>query len=327
MSKPRPSILQCIEADIGRIESWYPHCSQAFFENYRESIHRFSTHGADQRFIQNLDLLDSIPNHPGFTIDAQGCIQIGDSRTVPKLKDALHTLKPWRKGPFRVFDQVIDAEWQSQVKWNRLGPHATELCSQKKILDIGSGNGYYMYQMAAQGAQSVLAVDRGVLQFYQYQFLAAITQASNLAYLRMAFQDLAPEIRNIDTIFSMGVLTHSRHPIEDLKSYKERLAPDGTLVLETIIIPGDNEESIQPERYANMKNVHILPSQALLQRWLSDSGYTDIQVLDLSQTSTTEQRSTPWSGPVSLIDALDPEDPNKSIEGHPAPRRILLLAT
>nr|WP_169730591.1 DUF1698 domain-containing protein [Carnimonas nigrificans] len=40
-----------------------------------------------------------------------------------------------------------------------------------------------------------------------------------------------------------------------------------------------------------------------------------------------EQRSTEWMTFQSLKDFLDPEDQHKTIEGYPAPRRALLVAT
>jgi tRNA (mo5U34)-methyltransferase len=52
----------------------------------------------------------------------------------------------------------------------------------------------------------------------------------------------------------------------------------------------------------------------------------DIRLLDLSPTTTAEQRSTPWMRFESLAEALDPQDPARTVEGHPAPLRAALLA-
>jgi tRNA (mo5U34)-methyltransferase len=43
-------------------------------------------------------------------------------------------------------------------------------------------------------------------------------------------------------------------------------------------------------------------------------------------TSTEEQRSTDWMRFHSLADFLDPQDPGKTVEGHPAPRRAIVTA-
>jgi tRNA (mo5U34)-methyltransferase len=42
--------------------------------------------------------------------------------------------------------------------------------------------------------------------------------------------------------------------------------------------------------------------------------------------STDEQRSTAWANIPSLQEALDPNDPQKTIEGYPAPCRFYVRA-
>ena len=38
-------------------------------------------------------------------------------------RNALMRLHPWRKGPFNLFGIQIDAEWRSDLKWNRIAQH------------------------------------------------------------------------------------------------------------------------------------------------------------------------------------------------------------
>jgi len=47
----------------------------------------------------------------------------------------------------------------------------------------------------------------------------------------------------------------------------------------------------------------------------------------INDTLTGEQRSTAWMTNESLEDYLDPNDPTKTVEGYPAPKRALLIAT
>jgi tRNA (mo5U34)-methyltransferase len=42
-------------------------------------------------------------------------------------------------------------------------------------------------------------------------------------------------------------------------------------------------------------------------------------------TTPEEQRATPWSTGHSLKESLDPNDPSRTVEGHPAPRRVLVV--
>ena len=76
-----------------------------------------------------------------------------------------------------------------------------------------------------------------------------------------------------------------------------------------------------------MKNVWLLPTIAELTTWLQRSGLKDVLVVDQSQTSTDEQRSTEWMTFESLADALDPADPSKTVEGWPAPQRVVVTAS
>jgi tRNA (mo5U34)-methyltransferase len=105
------------------------------------------------------------------------------------------------------------------------------------------------------------------------------------------------------------------------------LRPAGQLVLETIVMPGDQGGVFStPDRYARMRNVWLLPTIAELSGWLEQSGYGDIRLIDVSITTVEEQRTTEWMPFESLSEALDPADPGKTVEGWPAPRRAIVLA-
>ena len=105
------------------------------------------------------------------------------------------------------------------------------------------------------------------------------------------------------------------------------LRPGGELVLETLVVPGDiNTILVPPERYAKMANVWFLPSTEALENMLRKVGLENVRTVDVSQTTTAEQRATEWMTFHSLADFLDPNDPSRSIEGHPAPLRATLVA-
>ncbi|MGB1191617.1 MAG: DUF1698 domain-containing protein, partial [Pseudomonadales bacterium] len=80
-------------------------------------------------------------------------------------------------------------------------------------------------------------------------------------------------------------------------------------------------------RYSKMGNVWFIPSVPTLCSWLVKMKFRDIEVLDVSTTTIDEQRATDWMTFQSLTDFLDPNDSSKTIEGYPAPRRAVVVAT
>ncbi|MBT5169882.1 MAG: DUF1698 domain-containing protein [Opitutales bacterium] len=62
------------------------------------------------------------------------------------------------------------------------------------------------------------------------------------------------------------------------------------------------------------------------ERWLECCGFKSIRLANLADTTTAEQRSTDWMTFDSLETFLDPNDPSKTIEGYPGPRRALFVA-
>jgi tRNA (mo5U34)-methyltransferase len=107
------------------------------------------------------------------------------------------------------------------------------------------------------------------------------------------------------------------------------LAPGGELVLETLVIAGPENQThclCPPDRYAKMANVWFIPGVQVLTHWLERCGFGKIRCIDTTATTTAEQRRTPFMPFESLNDFLNPDDPTRTIEGHPAPLRAVMLA-
>lgn len=242
-----------------------------------------------------------------------------------QLYGALMGLSPWRKGPFSLFGVELDTEWRSDWKWARVAPHLD--LRGKRVLDVGCGNGYYMWRMLGAGADSVIGVDPNWLFFCQFQAMARYLPERPVWHLPFTLEELPANLQGFDTVFSMGVLYHRRSPIDHLLALKECLVSGGELVLETLVVEGDESAVLVPEdRYAQMRNVWFLPSVPALERWLRRAGFSEVRCVDVSDTSVREQRSTEWMRFQSLADFLDPNDPTRTVEGLPAPRRAVLLA-
>ena len=243
------------------------------------------------------------------------------------IRDSLLKLAPWRKGPFELADIHIDAEWRSDLKWARVQDSLAPL-EGRNILDVGCGNGYYALQMRKSGARAVIGVDPTLLYVMQFLAVNVFLNDPGVFILPARLHELPLPARKFDTTFSMGVLYHQRAPIDHLLQLRQTLRPGGQLVLETIYLPGDDACAATPEdRYARMRNVWMLPTVTELSTWMARSGYKDIEVIDKSRTTIDEQRSTEWMTFESLREALDPNDSAITVEGWPAPHRVVITAS
>ena len=246
--------------------------------------------------------------------------------TLGQLREALLGLHPWRKGPYDLFGVHIDTEWRSDWKWNRLAQKIEPLVG-RRVLDVGCGSGYHCWRMLGDGVAEVIGIDPTPLFIMQFSALQKYLQQDNIWVLPVGIQDVPGKLQAFDTVFSMGILYHRRSPMDHLQDLKDCLRPGGQLVLETLVIEGELGETMVPEgRYARMGNVWFLPSCDTLLSWLGKMGFEDAELIDVSVTTTDEQRSTDWMRFHSLGDFLDPNDSSKSIEGHPAPRRAIITA-
>lgn len=287
-------------------------------------------HGQHNQWQTSLQQLPTVK--PGKISLHTSAITIGEADDLTtiqhaQLMDSLQALIPWRKGPYQLFGHYIDTEWRSDWKWQRILPHLSPL-QDRLVLDVGCGSGYHLWHMYAAGAQAVIGIDPTELFYAQFQLIKHYTGDQPVWFLPIKSEDL-PDFKQkgFDTIFSMGVLYHRRDPLGHLQELRRALRAGGELVLETLVIEGDEQTVLMPqERYAKMRNVWFIPSIPLLRLWLQRLGFKAICLVDKNQTSTQEQRCTAWSKGESLADFLDPTDSQRTIEGHPAPLRATFIA-
>ncbi len=264
---------------------------------------------------------------PGRVVLDDGCVGVDgdlDPADQDRLRTALMALHPWRKGPYRLYGVGIDSEWRSDWKWDRLAPHLSPLAG-RRVLDVGCGNGYHAWRALGAGAGLVLGIDPTRLYVMQFLAVAALVGETGVAVLPLALEDLPGDGAGFDTLLSMGVLYHRRSPLDHLRALHRLLRPGGELVLETLVVDGPGV--LVPEgRYARMRNVWSIPGPEALLAWVADAGFRGARLVDVTVTSTAEQRSTEWMRFESLAQALDPGDPSRTVEGLPAPRRGLVIA-
>mgnify|MGYP000099790339 CR=1 FL=1 len=300
-------------------------------EQFAQGLDR-KRHGDLPGWEKAVAKLPALPDRRCVRLDADSVtvdVELDDSRSR-QCENLLKALMPWRKGPYRLAGIAIDTEWRSDWKWQRVAPHLAPLKG-RRVLDVGGGNGYHAWRMAGAGAEFVLVIDPSPRFYWQFQavkhFIGAADQGRT-HFLPVGIEDVPENLGFFDTAFSMGVLYHRPSPLEHLAQLRETLRPGGELVLETLVVAGDDTTVLLPgDRYAAMPNVYFLPSSAALKGWLERSGFCDVRVVDEAITSLDEQRATEWMTFQSLADFLDPADPSLTREGYPAPRRAVLVAT
>ena len=275
------------------------------------------------RWQSHIDAMPEIKNIQCCLTDG---VKITGDCDETQLREALLGLHPWRKGPYHIAGIDIDCEWRSDWKWDRLKPHISDL-TDRRVLDVGCGNGYHMWRMRGAGARAVFGIDPMPLFFKQFQLCADLISDPQVALGLGALEDWPLAFNDFDSVFSMGVFYHRRSGFEHVQQLRSLLRGGGELILETLVIDGGVQEVLLPaERYAKMRNVWLIPSVDFLIRGVERCGFKNVRCVDVTQTTTDEQRATDWMTWESLADFLDPNDIQKTIEGHPAPKRAVIIA-
>ncbi len=250
-----------------------------------------------------------------------------ESSALERLRRAATTLHPWRKGPFRFFEIEIDAEWRSNLKWDRIAPALGDLAGQR-ILDVGCGNGYYMFRAAHQNPLLVLGLDPSVAFQFQFELVQKYARRPNLQYELLGAEHLALFPKTFDRTLCMGIIYHQRSPIDLLRNLLGTLRIGGKCLLESQTIPGDETNALFPDdRYAKARNVFFVPTARCLANWMRRAGFKDVEIVSHERVTPDEQRRTEWMRFESLGDFLDRDDRTRTVEGYPAPWRTAVIGT
>lgn len=256
-------------------------------------------------------------------------VVIGDKNQLsPKenllIRQNLQKFIPWRKGPFSVFGNSIDAEWRSERKWQRVAPVLPDL-RDKIIADIGCNNGYYMFRMADAKPKLVLGFEPSIQHYYCFKALNAMAGCDNLDIDLLGIEHLNLFTNCFDMVFLMGIIYHRPSPIDTLRDILSALKPGGSVILESQGIPGDEPYALFPdETYAKVPGTYFVPTGKCLSHWMKKAGFKNIDFFCSHPMSSDEQRKTEWMTFESYDDFIDHENPHLTVEGYPAPCRVFL---
>ena len=274
-----------------------------------------------KEIITNLPQIESSKLDLENGIIVQGNWNKGDEK---KAQEKLLRLMPWRKGPFSIGNVFIDAEWRSNMKWDRILDLNIEF-EGKNILDVGSGNGYYGFRMLGKKAQFVICLEPNLSHLTQFLALNHFIKSKNIRMIPKRIEEINFSDKSFDLVLSMGVLYHQRNPENHLSLLSSNLKEGGKLILETLVAPGKYGEALVPEKnYANMPNVRFVHTKKGLNNLIKKTGLRILKIGSSVKTSLEEQRSTKWMPFRSLVDGLN-IDLDKTVEGLPTPNRVVLV--
>ena len=264
---------------------------------------------------------------PVVRFDSVEPLSPGQSAAIQRI---IQLLCPWRKGPFSLFGEEVDAEWRSDRKWARLEEALPPLAG-LRLLDVGCNNGYYLLRASAHGASrdnpptALLGLDPSESFFFAFQLFQKLYRFPNLCTSLFGIEHLEHFESVFDVILCLGIVYHQRDPLRSLQRLRDRLVPGGLALVESQCIPGVGSHALFPEaRYAKAHNVYFVPTSDCLVSWMKRAGFRSVEIVSESVVTPEEQRKTPLMIYESLSDFLDPRDPTRTIEGHPAPIRTIV---
>ncbi|MCB0328736.1 MAG: tRNA 5-methoxyuridine(34)/uridine 5-oxyacetic acid(34) synthase CmoB [Bdellovibrionales bacterium] len=294
------------EVELIRISHW---------DKYRKLLAEFRAPAREEVRIED---------GPSFEVRASDAFEKDNAQLIQALVEGLI---PWRKGPFSFLGYEIDAEWRSNLKWDRIAPHLPEMRN-RRVGDVGSNNGYYLFRMLKYDPALLLGLDPSSRCFYQFDLFQRVIQDERLAFELFGIEHLHLFPEFFDVLFCLGVIYHRRDPYSSCRMLFDALRTNGTLFFESLVVPGDEPMALCPvDRYAKMRNVWYVPTVSCMKIWLQKAGFEDVEELSTVVVTTEEQRQTRLAPYESLADFLNPNDPTRTIEEYPAPTRTILKAT
>lgn len=284
----------------------------------------------DAEFQQALDFAGRFPARHFSVRDGAVCLgesaELIDPAAREELRRWIQAFGPWRKGPFELFGERIDANWKSHWKWDRIAAYL-DAPPDARVCDLGCNNGYYLFRLAEAGVQRAVGYDPAPAFQRAFAWLNAFARRPEIEFRPAGFEALAEATAAYDALLCMGLLYHHSDPVRILRLCHAALRPGGQLIIESLALPG--EYSAQPialapgARYAGMKSVWSVPNAAALATWLERANFTSIEFRGEFRYADEQVRVGDLPG---LTENLSVETPELTREGYPAPVRVYFSA-
>ena len=243
-----------------------------------------------------------------------------------RLREAIQKLIPWRKGPFELFGERIDAEWQSDIKWKWILKALPPL-EGKALLDLGCNNGYYLFRALEHGPRVAIGMDPVFSYALQFELLNHFIHSDTIAFTLFGYEQLSWFEKTFDVALCLGIIYHHPDPISIFRNLHRSLKAGGRLIVESLGIPGSESTALFPSgKYAGAKGIWFIPTAGCLENWLRRSGFQKTRIFHTHPLTIEEQKRTAYCPFSSLEDALNPDSPGQTREGYPNPLRLYAVA-
>ena len=165
---------------------------------------------------------------------------------------------------------ILLRNWHLRTRVNQL----LSGVSAKKVMDLGSGDGQYLFYVARNFSQhSLRGIDRSAqnVQFCNHHLGEAICQQLDLDHEELPTGQ--------DVVFLIAVLQYIVHPQKVLNSIADSLKPNGKLLIYVpingkVVLPFYNQLRDQFDHYEKAQDRKRVYTEELLYNQLESSGLT-----------------------------------------------------
>ena len=169
--------------------------------------------------------------------------------TTQTLQEKIDALGPWFHNLHLTDADGTDVQTRPdcpfgdfpRFKWDEIKDTLPADLAGKTVLDIGCNAGFYTIELARRGAD-VTAIDLNPHYLTQAKFAVEHCGLSDkVTFHKMQVYDLARRPGwGFDVVIFMGVFYHLRYPLLGLDLVTRTLRPGGSMVFQTLTMPGDD---------------------------------------------------------------------------------------
>ena len=179
-------------------------------------------------------------------------------------------------------EKDVNSPGYNTIKWERLRPVLDKIdLSGKKLLDVGSSDGFYSIRCAQLGA-NVLGIEIDELRVTRANFIQRILDVTNVSFISKSLYDFEGE--KFDIVLGLGLL----HRLPNIHEFLEKVsAMSDILILEYKTFDSPEDEVFDGKKQTKLNDyntLHGIPTNKFVKNKLVGLGYSNIEFI-LDETS------------------------------------------